>query len=83
MAVTVRPVTEAVGAEISGVDLRRLSDQDFAAIERAWTRHSMILLRAQQLGEGVQLMDGHVADQMRPQTPVRRPPRRVDVEHTH
>ena len=30
MAVTVRPVTEAVGAEISGVDLRRLSDQDFA-----------------------------------------------------
>ena len=34
MAVTVRPVTEAVGAEISGVDLRRLSDADFAAIER-------------------------------------------------
>ncbi len=51
MAVTVRPVTEAVGAEISGVDLRSLSDQDFAAIERAWTRHSMILLRGQQLGD--------------------------------
>jgi alpha-ketoglutarate-dependent taurine dioxygenase len=49
MAVTVRPVTEAVGAEISGVDLRSLNDQDFAAIERAWTRHSMILLRGQQL----------------------------------
>ena len=42
MAVTVRPVTEAVGAEISGVDLRSLSDQDFVAIERAWTRHSMV-----------------------------------------
>src|SRR5918995_256072 len=51
MAVTVRPVTEAVGAEISGVDLRCLSDQDFAAIEQAWTRHSMILLRGQQLGD--------------------------------
>ena len=51
MAVTVRPVTEAVGAEISGVDLRRLSDQDFAAIEQAWTRHSMILLRGQQLSD--------------------------------
>jgi taurine dioxygenase len=51
MAVTVRPVTEAVGAEISGVDLRSLSDQDFAAIERAWTRHSMILLRGQQLAD--------------------------------
>src|SRR5262249_18897811 len=49
MAVTVRPVTEAVGAEISGVDLRRLSDQDFTAIEQAWNRHSMILLRGQQL----------------------------------
>ena len=51
MAVTVRPVTEAVGAEISGVDLRKLSDQDFAAIERAWYAHSMILLRSQQLGD--------------------------------
>ena len=38
---------------------------------------------AQQLGEGVQLMGGHVADQMGPEPPVRRPPGRVDVEHTH
>ncbi len=51
MAVMVRPVTEAVGAKISGVDLRRPSDQDFAAIARAWTEHSMILLRGQQLGD--------------------------------
>ena len=40
-----------MGAEISGVDLRRLSDADFAAIERAWTDHSMILLRGQKLGD--------------------------------
>jgi len=51
MAVTVRAVTPAVGAEISGVDLRNLSDSDFAAIERAWTDHSMILLRGQKLDD--------------------------------
>ena len=51
MPVTVRPVTSAVGAEISGVDLRKLSEPEFAAIERAWTVHSMILLRGQTLGD--------------------------------
>ena len=49
MTVTVRPLTPAVGAEITGVDLRRLSDADFAAIEHAWHRHSMILLSGQRL----------------------------------
>ena len=48
MAVTVRALTPSVGAEISGVDLRGLSDSDFAIVERAWTTHSMILLRGQQ-----------------------------------
>ncbi len=38
MAVTVRPVTDAVGAEILGVDLRNFSDEEFAAIERAGMR---------------------------------------------
>jgi taurine dioxygenase len=51
MAVTVRALTPAVGAEISGVDLRGLSDADFTAIERAWTTLSMILLRGQTLGD--------------------------------
>jgi taurine dioxygenase len=51
MAVTVRPVTESVGAEILGVDLRNFSDEQFAAIERAWYAHSMILLRGQQLSD--------------------------------
>lgn len=51
MAVTVRVVSPAVGAEISGVDLRCLGAQDFAAIERAWHAHSMILLRGQTLGD--------------------------------
>jgi alpha-ketoglutarate-dependent taurine dioxygenase len=51
MAVTVRALTPSVGAEISGVDLRGLSDSDFAAVERAWTTHSMILLRGQTLSD--------------------------------
>src|SRR5216684_109033 len=51
MTVTVRPLTPSVGAEISGVDLRGLSDSDFAAVERAWTTHSMILLRGQTLSD--------------------------------
>ena len=51
MSVTVRPVTSAVGAEILGVDLRKLSDQDFNVIEKAWYAHSMILMRGQQLSD--------------------------------
>ena len=51
MSVTVRPVTDSVGAEILGVDLRTFSEEEFAAIERAWYAHSMILLRGQQLSD--------------------------------
>src|SRR6184192_4129401 len=51
MTVAVRPLTEAVGAEILGIDLRRLSDADFAAVERAWHKHSVILVREQKLGD--------------------------------
>ena len=51
MSVTVRPVTDSVGAEILGVDLRNFSEEEFAAIERAWYAHSMILLRGQQLSD--------------------------------
>ena len=38
---------------------------------------------AQQLREHVQLGDRDVADQMGPEPAVRRPPRRVDVEHAY
>jgi alpha-ketoglutarate-dependent taurine dioxygenase len=36
MSLTIKPVTPAVGAEISGVDLARLSDAEYAQIEPAW-----------------------------------------------
>ena len=51
MPLTIRPVTPAVGAEISGVNLSRLSDADFAQIEHAWNRHGALLFRDQQISD--------------------------------
>jgi taurine dioxygenase len=44
-------LTPAVGAEIGGVDLARLSDADFAVLERAWHEHAVLLIRGQNLGD--------------------------------
>src|SRR6476659_10407944 len=49
MAVTVKPLKAAVGAEISGVNLSRLSDAEFAQIEQAWNRYSALMFRDQNL----------------------------------
>ena len=51
MPLTIRPVTPAVGAEISGVDLSRLSDAEFAQIEQAWNCHGALLFRDQQISD--------------------------------
>lgn len=49
-AITVRKLTDAIGAEIGGVDLRReLSDETLAAIRRAWLAHVVIFFRDQAL----------------------------------
>ena len=45
----IRPINQAVGAEISGVDVARLTEEQFAAIEQAWYRHSALLFRGQKL----------------------------------
>jgi taurine dioxygenase len=37
------------GAEITGVDLRTISDADFAAIHQAWIDHQVLLFRGQAL----------------------------------
>jgi taurine dioxygenase len=49
MGLSVMPLTPAVGAEISGVDLRSLSGAEFSQIERAWHRYSALLFRGQNL----------------------------------
>ncbi len=41
----------ALGAEISGVDLRTIDERDFAAIHRAWLDHLVLLFRGQQLSD--------------------------------
>jgi taurine dioxygenase len=49
MSITVTPTGAALGAEIGGIDLRGLSDADFAKLYRAWLDHSVLLVRGQVL----------------------------------
>ena len=45
----IRPVAGAIGAEITGVDLRELDGPAVAAIRRAWLDHCVIFFRDQHL----------------------------------
>ena len=50
MAVTVEPLSQAVGAEVGGVDLSQpIDDESFRAIRQAHLDHSVILFRDQHL----------------------------------
>ena len=50
MPIAVTPLSDACGAEISGVDLRQpLSPEDVSAIHRAWLDHLVIVFRGQDL----------------------------------
>ncbi len=51
MSMTLRPLTPAVGVEIGNVDLTALSAAEFAEIEAAWHRHSVLLFRGQKLSD--------------------------------
>jgi taurine dioxygenase len=51
MPLTITPVTPAVGAEISGVNLARVTDAEFAQIERTWNKHGALLFRDQKLSD--------------------------------
>jgi taurine dioxygenase len=46
---TVRPLTPTIGAEILGVDLEHLSDEQFGAIRDALTRHQVVFFRDQDI----------------------------------
>lgn len=55
-AVTVRPLSPAIGVEVGGVDLSGpLGDAAFASIRRAWEEHCVALFRGQQLGQQEQI----------------------------
>jgi taurine dioxygenase len=45
------PTGAALGAEIRGVDLRRIDDAAFAAVHRAWVDHQVLLFRGQSLND--------------------------------
>ena len=45
------PTGGGLGAEIRGIDLRRLDDARFAAIDRAWRDNLVLLFRGQALGD--------------------------------
>ena len=51
MPITVTPTGAALGAEVGGIDLRRIDDADFAAIHRAWLDHLVLLFRGQTLND--------------------------------
>src|SRR5512139_1126088 len=42
-------LSNALGAEVTGVDLARLSDSEFDRIEQAWHDHLLLVFRAQNL----------------------------------
>jgi taurine dioxygenase len=47
--IEVVPTGRALGAEIRGADLKSLDEPHFAALERAWYQHQVILVRGQTL----------------------------------
>src|SRR5215472_13429968 len=51
MSVTFTPLTPAVGAEAGNVDLAALTAEEFAQIEAAWHRYSVLLIRGQKLSD--------------------------------
>jgi taurine dioxygenase len=50
--IEVLPLAAAMGAEIGGVDLARLTDEQFAEIRAALFRHKMIFFRGQKMDHG-------------------------------
>ena len=51
MPMTLTPLTPAVGVEVGNVDLTALSGSEFAQIEAAWHRYSVLLFRGQKLSD--------------------------------
>jgi taurine dioxygenase len=43
------PTRAALGAEVRGIDLKSLGEPQFAALERAWHQHQVLLIRGQTL----------------------------------
>jgi alpha-ketoglutarate-dependent 2,4-dichlorophenoxyacetate dioxygenase len=55
MAITIRELTSVFGAEISGVDLNSVDENDFAAIKNAFDEFSLLLFPGQELDDDSQI----------------------------
>src|SRR4051812_13920737 len=51
LSLKISKVSGALGAEVSGVDLRRVDDALFDRIHRAWIDHQVLLFRGQTLSD--------------------------------
>ncbi|MBT7759554.1 MAG: TauD/TfdA family dioxygenase, partial [Rhodospirillaceae bacterium] len=50
MSIHIEPLSDAVGAEVKGVDLREeLDGATIAALKAAWTDHGVLFVRGQEL----------------------------------
>src|ERR1700674_5549683 len=47
--IEVKPLAGALGAEISGVDLKRVDDETFAELHKAWLEYLVVFFRDQKL----------------------------------
>ena len=71
MPIRVTPLSQALGAEISGVDLTTpLDPETVVAINQAWLEHLVIVIRGQQLSDEDQVRFagyfGPIGDYLRP-----------------
>jgi alpha-ketoglutarate-dependent 2,4-dichlorophenoxyacetate dioxygenase len=55
MTMSIRPLTPMFGAEITGVDLTRIDDAVFAAIEHAFETYSVLVFAGQNLDDDAQI----------------------------
>ena len=46
-----KPVSDALGVEATGVSLAALEDSEFAALKSAWLEHGVLLVRGQRLSD--------------------------------
>ena len=56
MTLDIRPLHPRFGAEIRGVDVRRVDDATFAEIVAAFDEHSVLLFRGQSIGDEEQIV---------------------------
>src|SRR5688572_1619407 len=66
--ISIHPLSDALGAEIRGVDASREYIEDFELILRAWREHLVLLIRVQQISAADQIHFAQRFGQVEPRT---------------